>query len=267
MSCIKKNLKEHRAGWGEEMAKRHYVVIEDFMLDDMDLTMPELLIYATIYGFCMAEGCMFTGRLKYLADTFHISISTVKRTLKSLTEKGYIRERKGILGGAYSKCKAYEVTERQFNLNGQTGQNARSQGFKMNGQAGQNEPSIYIDKPIKENDIDKGYTESKEREKKFNLFWNEYPKHEAKQNALREFEKLAPDNSLFETMMDALRKVKKSKQWQDVQYIPYPATWIRQRRWEDDMEEIKSKDNMKGETTYDIEKIQKEAEEIKEFSL
>ena len=38
-------------------------------------------------------------------------------------------------------------------------------------------------------------------------------------------------------MLKALEVQKKSKQWADKQFIAYPATWLNQRRWEDEAEE------------------------------
>ena len=70
----------------------------------------------------------------------------------------------------------------------------------------------------------------------FDRFWAAYPRHEAKQAALRAFEKLNPDENLLGTILDAVEVQKKSDQWtrDNGQFIPHPATWINQRRWEDE---------------------------------
>lgn len=73
----------------------------------------------------------------------------------------------------------------------------------------------------------------------FDRFWEAYPRHTAKQEALKRFEKLAPDGELFETMLKAIEKQKRSEQWtkDNGQFIPHPATWLNQRRWEDELPE------------------------------
>ena len=69
----------------------------------------------------------------------------------------------------------------------------------------------------------------------FDRFWESYPRKTAKQEAIKAFEKLKPDAMLIETMVKAVERQKQSAQWQEDggRYIPHPATWINQRRWED----------------------------------
>ena len=71
----------------------------------------------------------------------------------------------------------------------------------------------------------------------FNKFWTAYPKHIAKQSAVKAFEKLKPDEKLLEAMLKAIEMQKESKQWEKDggAFIPYPATWLNQRRWEDEL--------------------------------
>ena len=71
---------------------------------------------------------------------------------------------------------------------------------------------------------------------RFESFWSSYPRHTAKQNALKAFAKLNPDDDLLSVMLQAIERQKKSSQWQGgEQFIPHPATWINGKRWEDDI--------------------------------
>ena len=72
----------------------------------------------------------------------------------------------------------------------------------------------------------------------FDCFWQAYPKKRAKEEARKAFFKLAPEEKLFGEIIAALEKQKRMKEWQrdNGRFIPYPASWIRGRRWED-MEE------------------------------
>ena len=78
---------------------------------------------------------------------------------------------------------------------------------------------------------------------KFAQFYGEYPKKRAKQSALKAWEKLKPDDDLFTKIMQGLVRWKQSPDWlkDDGQFIPYPATWLNGRRWEDEIEEEKPK--------------------------
>ena len=75
----------------------------------------------------------------------------------------------------------------------------------------------------------------------FDVFWNEYPKKVDKQNALKAWKKLKPDEAMLDKIISAIRSWKDSEQWnkENGQYIPYPATWLNKRRWEDDLPEKK----------------------------
>lgn len=79
--------------------------------------------------------------------------------------------------------------------------------------------------------------ETREMEARFTRFWTAYPKHSAKQNALKAFQKLKPDDDLLDTMIAAIEKQRTSPQWtrDGGQYIPMPSTWINGRRWEDEV--------------------------------
>lgn len=79
---------------------------------------------------------------------------------------------------------------------------------------------------------------------KFDQFYAAYPKKIAKQSAIKAWQKLKPDDDLMTKIMQGLERWKKSNDWlkENGQYIPYPATWINQRRWEDEIGgEVKAK--------------------------
>ena len=86
----------------------------------------------------------------------------------------------------------------------------------------------------KEKDIESIRPNENIQDRLFDKFWSVYPRHEGKQNALKAFTKLKPDEQLLETMVNAIVKQKQTSQWADPQYIPYPATWLNGRRWEDE---------------------------------
>lgn len=71
----------------------------------------------------------------------------------------------------------------------------------------------------------------------FNEFWNIYPKKKDKDRAQKAFMRIKPNEELFAQMKCALDKHKRSAQWQDAQYIPYPSTWLNGKRWEDEVPE------------------------------
>lgn len=79
----------------------------------------------------------------------------------------------------------------------------------------------------------------------FAAFWAAYPKKAGKADALKAWNKLAPDVVLQEKMGKALEVQKQSQQWRKDggQYIPMPATWLNGRRWEDEAPQAQSQES------------------------
>ena len=77
---------------------------------------------------------------------------------------------------------------------------------------------------------------NKEYSDKFEEFWKEYPKKVGKREANRAFKKV---NVPVETLLEAIRQQKLSAMWtkENGRFIPNPATWLNQGRWEDQVEE------------------------------
>lgn len=73
-------------------------------------------------------------------------------------------------------------------------------------------------------------------EEQFDKFYKEYPKKVKKQNVKKWFQKNKPSGELFSSMLDSLEQFRGSKEWKENngQFIPYPSTWLNQRRWEDE---------------------------------
>ena len=72
----------------------------------------------------------------------------------------------------------------------------------------------------------------------FDEFWNSYPKKVGKQDAVKAWKKIKPDAVLMGKIISGLNAWKESEQWnkEDGQYIPYPATWLNKRKWEDEVQ-------------------------------
>nr|DAH28269.1 MAG TPA: replisome organizer [Caudoviricetes sp.] len=70
----------------------------------------------------------------------------------------------------------------------------------------------------------------------FESFWAAYPRKVGKQAAKKAFSKVSVP---VKTLIDAVNSQKNSEQWHkdNGQYIPNPATWLNQGRWDDVLEE------------------------------
>lgn len=79
---------------------------------------------------------------------------------------------------------------------------------------------------------------SKKQENLFDQFWRQYPRKKNKGQAERVWEKLLPDKGLFEAIMAGLERARDSPDWrrEGGRYVPYPATWLNAKGWEDEYE-------------------------------
>lgn len=70
----------------------------------------------------------------------------------------------------------------------------------------------------------------------FDDFWRHYPRKEAKRDAVKAWNALAPSPELLVAVLTSLASFNGSESWRkdDGKYIPYPATWLRRRPWEEE---------------------------------
>ncbi|MCL2572905.1 MAG: replication initiator protein A [Defluviitaleaceae bacterium] len=69
----------------------------------------------------------------------------------------------------------------------------------------------------------------------FDIFWEEYPKKVGKAPAIKAWETIAPDETKMIEIMTGLEAAKAywiAKNTKE-QYIPHPATWLKDERWKD----------------------------------
>ena len=92
------------------------------------------------------------------------------------------------------------------------------------------EPRIMNHEPI--------YTHHDKDDDGFDAFWKAYPRHTSKSTALKAWNKIRPNNELLAKMLKAINDQKTSDQWikDGGQFIPHPATWLNQKRWEDEIQ-------------------------------
>ena len=70
----------------------------------------------------------------------------------------------------------------------------------------------------------------------FDAFWSVYPKKTGKEAARKAFKKIP--KSAHPLLVPAVEAQKKSRQWMEEngRFIPNPATWLNQGRWEDEVQ-------------------------------
>ena len=75
------------------MRNENFFVVQGFMVNELDLSGNELMIYAIIYGFSQESNSWYEGSLSYLSSFINCkSKTTAFNTLKELVDKGLVEK-------------------------------------------------------------------------------------------------------------------------------------------------------------------------------
>lgn len=179
--------------------------------------------------------CVF-GLLQ-LGDSLGISVRSVRTALNHLKSTGEVTIR---TTNKYSIATIVKYSDYQLSSYISDKQNDK-QPDKPTTNERQTTDNIQISKSSKSlNNITpiapKGATRTTYASR-FVLFWQAYPKKTGKGAAEKSFTRQKVDDTLLQIILKAIEAQKQSEQWQKNggQFIPNPATWLNQKRWEDEM--------------------------------
>ena len=70
----------------------------------------------------------------------------------------------------------------------------------------------------------------------FDLFWEVYPKHKAKLDAMKAWRQTEKIRPCIEEILAAIQEQQRSNDWikDGGQFVPLPASWLRGGRWLDE---------------------------------
>ncbi len=132
----------------------NFISIQGWMVNDLQLSGVDLLVYAVIYGFSQDGESVFSGTLQYLQDWTGASKRTVMRSLQALCECGLIKKlnRAGVSNVYTAVCKSgNEELQAEPVTDCHPCQNVT--GDKLSGGCGQNVTGTH-DKMSPHNNID-----------------------------------------------------------------------------------------------------------------
>lgn len=166
------------------------------------------------------------------------------------TETKY-KEEKSLL--SLDENKSYTLKEGQCIQNGyslDTQNKSKNKILDINNIYGQNEGK----------NIGQNIDQKEEWETQFEKFYKEYPKKVKKQDVKKWFKKNRPSSKLFSSMINRLEQFKTSNDWQKDggQYIPYPTTWLNQKRWEDESIQVEIANRTKNVSNFTQRKYSEE---------
>ena len=165
---------------------------------------------------------VFTGKEPmYITGTPMAMFKLVKPNLDNSLKKAEA----GAVGGSKSKVNRKQSSSKSKANNKQS--KSKPQGIKDKGYIELDKGDIPpYNPPLGEEPTDP-----------FEKFWKVYPKKKSKGAARKAFENaLKKEGVTGDVLIDAVNRQRCGAQWtkDNGQFIPYPATWLNQERWEDE---------------------------------
>lgn len=164
--------------------------------------------------------------MKAYSELFpYLTIDQIRTALKKLTDIGLIQE------GSFNKA-GYDRTKWYNALKINNWEKSQMDVAEIPNGIGKNP------KPIP--DINTDIKHNKIIIKDFEVWWKLYPRKIGKQAAKRKYEKYVKEKTITEKLLiDALKRQLPELKQKEEQYIPHPATWLNQGRWDDEVKKKK----------------------------
>lgn len=199
----------------------------EFSTDPKVQMLSEVMQRRLVMVFCMrASNSLVTLHETEIAFQLRISDDELKETKRSFVSKGFIDESWNVLNW----------DKRQFRSDSSTGRVSRHREKKRKESNGDVTLQKRRSNALEQNRTEQITTSS--NDDLFNKFWQAYPRHTAKQNARKAWDKLklVPDDPRLQAIENGLLRAKQSRDWlkDSGQFIPHAATWLNGSRWNDD---------------------------------
>ena len=223
----------------------NHVCLNGWMINELDLSGSELIVYAVIWGFTQDGNQWCTASQAYIARWANISTRGLRKVLDKLEEKGLlIKETNTCKKGLECKYRAVRPDEEE----------QESDGNKV---PIRSEQSSYPDRnkvPIRweqssdnniedniEDNID--YKENIKRKSEADLkqdfeeLWSIYPRKRGKDGAFKSYKKAIKDGATNEEIkqgiLNLIEDIRKNKT--EEKFIPYGSTFFSRKSWSDEM--------------------------------
>ena len=239
------------------MAERpaYWAVIPASVRYDQDLPPNAKLLYVEVTALSDKRGYCYAQN-GYFSALFSLSERSITRLFAVLVDRGYLRV------DVIRDDSTQEVLERRIypiydhgisepppdifvgtppdiapqDMGGDYTPPDNSDGTPPDKNVGENNTSIEYIPPI----VPQGGQPKKKRNPKsvptwkperFEAFWKFYPRHEDRVSAVREWDRLKPEDALIDTIARALKRQVQNKDWA----VPYACRYLRNQRWLDEL--------------------------------
>jgi hypothetical protein len=227
---------------------------KDIWMDE-SLTVMEKMLLVEVDSLCGEKGCWASNQ--HLAAFLHVSKDRVSKLISGLVKKEYlvitikyvpgtkqVKERVLFTTIGYRRKQLGGIGENTDtppveNTDTPIGENNEESNTGLSNTSLSN--TLSNTKPTARENGEEQLGGSEKipslSQKRFEEFWQAYPRKVGKGAAEKSYAKIKPDPALQNRIMTAVAVAKNSFNWRkdNGQFIPNPATWLNQRRWEDDL--------------------------------
>lgn len=218
---------------------QYWAVIPSPVRYDENLTPSEKLLYGEISSLTNKTGYCFAANA-YFAELYGLTERTIRRMLADLQEYGYIRIEDG--NGGRLRRRIYAGVNPLSPAAPNPDKNVREPGHFCPGNPDKNvrRNNKYINQENNPPKAPQGAGADIWDKEAWDRFWAIYPRKVDKAKAIRAWNKLKADRKLMQIMSAALKAQRASEEWRrdNGRAIPYPSTWLNNRRWEDELEDF-----------------------------
>lgn len=191
-----------------------------------------LCIIRKTYGYSKKEDDM---TLTQIANATGLDLGNVSKAISNLSQRNILLKRQGKYGYVLGINKNYGVWKpllKQQPLVKTTSEPCQNNKLTL----------------LKQQTHKTTTKETTKRDSRFSEFWSIYPKKVAKTAAEKAFIKINPSDILLKTILQALDCQQQSEQWQKDggKFVPHPASWLNQQRWEDEVPNFNGHQVMDG---------------------
>ena len=215
--------------------RKYFTIIPNYILNHSTIWDRE--VYIQMKRITGESGTCWTSK-KNLADQCGMSVSRLKKSISYLLEHHWIEligERKTESSGGKQSTKEYKVVDlwdKNVHFYQDKGGSSENQPLTKGGSS-----ETYKEEPINKNP----YKKNPEVGSSFDLFWSKYPKKINKATALKSFNSLKPNSQLLTKILESIDNFIETEEWKkdSGRFIPYPSTWLNNKRWEDEIIKLK----------------------------
>lgn len=236
----------------------YYAIIPAAVRYDNTLRPSAKLLYGELTALADATGYCWASN-RYFSDLYGLSDKTISALLQELEQHGHIaREvirdgknavvQRRIYVGSLAGC---ALSDPPLKNRGPSPQKSGNLPSKIGGPPlknanalNENNTSLAVKSNVPPIVPQRGRarratkSEPDWKPDRFNAFWKLYPRGESKQTAISAWDRLKPDDETLADMGRALMRQMQSEDWKRGIGIPYAATYLNQRRWEDEKKEL-----------------------------